>query len=157
MTVLGDVRRFPSSKNNPHFNSATLTEVLRHHNIEYVWLQDLGGRREGLGFKSKNTCWKNQSFRNYADYMETAPFLDGYNELTILIEEKVVAIMCAELLYWRCHRSMISDFAKSMGVRVMHIIDQSHSSEHRYTQCARIVNGRLTYHDSSELTDFIKR
>ena len=133
------------------------SDVLPEHDIEYLWLQNLGGRRQGLGLKSKNTCWKNQSFRNYADYMETESFLDGYDELASLIENNVVAVMCAELLHWKCHRSMISDFAKSKGVRVIHIVDQTHSSEHRYTQCARMVNDRLTYDESSELSEFIKR
>lgn len=156
VTILGDVRRFPRSGTNPQFNSDTLAEVLAQHGIEYVWLQNLGGRRQGLGRKSKNTCWKNQSFRNYADYMETGTFLEGFAQLAELIQKSVVAIMCAELLYWRCHRSMISDFAKSKGIRVTHIVEQSHSAEHKYTECARIVNGVLTYHSSSEISDFIK-
>jgi len=156
VAILGDVRSFPRSGTNPQFNSDTLVEVLPQHGIEYVWLQKLGGRRQGLARKSKNTCWKNQSFRNYADYMETATFLEGFAQLAGLIQKGVVAIMCAEMLYWRCHRSMVSDFAKSKGIRVTHIVEQSHSSEHKYGECARIVNGLLTYHSSSEISDFIK-
>jgi len=90
--------------------------------------------------------------------METESFLEGFRQLTELMrsDSDVVAIMCAEKLYWRCHRSMISDYAKSNGVRVVHIIEQSHSLEHEYTECARIVKGLLTYHDSTELSDFLK-
>lgn len=156
VTILGDVRRFPASRINPQFNSSTLAEALPQHGIEYAWLENLGGRRQGLGPQSKNTCWKNPSFRNYADYMETASFLEGFDQLANLIQRGIVAMMCAEKLYWKCHRSMISDFGKARGIRVVHIVDHSHSTDHEYTKCARIVNGLLTYHDASGLSDFIK-
>jgi uncharacterized protein (DUF488 family) len=133
-----------------------LAEALPQYGIEYAWLQNLGGRREGLGHQSKNSCWKNQSFRNYADYMETASFLEGFDQLATTIRKEVVAMMCAERVYWKCHRSMISDFAKSREIRVIHIVEPSRSSEHEYTKCARIVNGFLTYHAASDLSDFIK-
>jgi uncharacterized protein (DUF488 family) len=120
------------------------TQLVRH-GIEYVWLQKLGGRRKGLGKESKNTSWKNKSFRNYADYMDTTPFLQGVQELMQLGEKGTVAVMCAEALYWRCHRSMIADFLKSEGVEVMHIFDENHTQEHEYTKCARIVDGQLSY------------
>ena len=158
VTVLGDVRSIPRSRTNPQFNSDRLTEDLPERGIRYEWLQKLGGRRQGLGRVSKNTCWKNRSFRNYADYMETASFLEGFHQLIGIIQphSDVVAIMCAEKLYWNCHRSMISDFAKSRGVRVIHIIEQSHSSEHEYSECARIANGLLTYHSNLEISAFLK-
>ena len=93
---------------------------LAKHKIRYVWLQKFGGRKKDFGKNSKNACWKNLSFRNYADYMETDPFCDGIRELTSLTENGTLAIMCAEALYWRCHRSMISDFLKSKGFEVVH-------------------------------------
>ena len=119
---------------------------LPEHSIRYVWLQKLGGRRKGLGQESKNTCWKSKSFRNYADYMETSAFTDGAEELIRLTGEGIVAIMCAEAVYWRCHRSMISDYLKSNGLHVTHILDETHSRQHEYTQCAKVVDGKLTYH-----------
>ena len=155
VSILADVRSYPKSRTNPQFNSDVIADVLPQHHIECVWLQKLGGRREGLGRKSKNSCWKNQLFRNYADYMETPPFLDGFADLANLIRKGTVAMMCAEALYWRCHRSMISDFAKSKGLRVVHLIKEDQWSEHKYTECARIVNGALTYRVNSEISDFI--
>lgn len=109
-------------------------------------MEALGGRRNGLGKNSKNTCWTNISFRNYADYMETGSFTKGIGDLAALAENGTVAIMCAETLYWRCHRSMISDYLKSKGIEVTHILDQTHSKEHEYTQCAILKDGSLTYH-----------
>jgi uncharacterized protein (DUF488 family) len=116
------------------------------HGIQYVWLQKLGGRRKGLGRSSKNTCWKNRSFRNYADYMETGQFLEGIGQVLQLGESGRTALMCAESLYWRCHRSMIADFLKSKGVEITHIFDGGHTQEHGYTECAIVVDGRLSYH-----------
>ena len=111
-----------------------------------MWLEKLGGRRKGLGKSSKNTCWKNQSFRNYADYMETEQFTEGIGQLLQLGEKGTVALMCAESLYWRCHRSMIADFLKSKEIEVTHIFDAKHTREHEYTECTRIVDGQLSYH-----------
>jgi len=110
-----------------------------------VWLEKLGGRRKGLGQSSKNTCWKNRSFRNYADYMETEQFIEGIGQL-LQVGESATALMCAEGLYWRCHRSMIADFLKSKGIEVTHIFDGRHTQEHEYTECARVVGGQLSYH-----------
>jgi uncharacterized protein (DUF488 family) len=146
VTVLADVRSFPRSFKNPQFNTDAIGTELSKHNIRYVWLQKLGGRRKGLGKKSKNTCWKNESFRNYADYMETPSFRDGVEELMQLVHEGTMAMMCAEAVYWRCHRSMISDFLKAKGIQVIHIFDEKHTQEHEYTKCAKIVDGQLTYH-----------
>ena len=102
--------------------------------------------RKGLGPSSPNICWKNKSFRNFADYMETNEFHEGIEELIKLANGETVTVMCAEAVYWRCHRSMIADFLKSEGVAVTHILDATHSKEHRYTQCAKIIEGKLTYH-----------
>lgn len=140
------MRSFPRSFKNPQFNTETMSAELPKHKIRYVWLQRLGGRRKGFGQESKNTCWKSKSFRNYADYMETSDFSEGVEELIKLANQGTVAIMCAEAVYWRCHRSMISDFLKSKGLEVTHIFDETHSREHGYTQCAKVVGGKLTYH-----------
>jgi uncharacterized protein (DUF488 family) len=146
VNILVDVRSFPHSFKNPQFNSGEMSTELPERNIRYVWLQKLGGRRKGLGQESKNTCWKSKSFRNYADYMETSAFTDGAEELIRLSGEGVVAIMCAEAVYWRCHRSMISDFLKSSGLQVTHIFDEAQSRVHVYSQCAKVVDGKLSYH-----------
>lgn len=146
VNILVDVRSFPRSFANPQFNIEAIEPELAKHDIRYVWSQKLGGRRKGFGKKSKNTCWKNTSFRNYADYMETPVFTGGVDELIQLAHGGIVAIMCAESLHWRCHRSMISDSLKSKGVDVTHIFDEKHTQEHRYTPCARIIDGQLTYH-----------
>ena len=144
-TVLADVRSFRRSYRNPQFNKETIELGLSKTGIRYVWLKKLGGRRKGLGSSSPNICWKNRSFRNFADYMETSEFHEGIQELIKLARGEIVTIMCAEAVYWRCHRSMIADFLKSEGIAVTHILDATHSKEHEYTQCARIVDGRLTY------------
>jgi len=145
VTILADVRSFPRSYRNPQFNTEVMDARLAKYKIEYVWLPKLGGRRKGFGKKSRNTCWKNKSFRNYADYMETPPFLDGIEELIEVSKRGTVAIMCAEALYWSCHRSMIADFLKSKGIVVTHIFDGKHTREHEYTQCAKIIDGKLAY------------
>jgi uncharacterized protein (DUF488 family) len=147
VTALADVRSFPRSYRNPQFNREVIELDLQRMGIRYAWLRKLGGRRKGLGRASKNTCWKNESFRNFADYMETEEFLIGSQELLELAAANTVAIMCAEVVYWRCHRSMIADFLKSKGLDVTHILGETRSMEHEYTECARIVEGKLTYRE----------
>jgi len=149
--VLVDVRRYPRSKTNPQFNSETIEQELKKNGVRYIWEEDLGGRRSGFGNKSMNICWKNKSFRNYADYMETDSFLHAAQKLVGLIQTENVVIMCAEAVHWRCHRSMISDFLKSRNIRVIHIIDAQNSTEHKFTECAKLVGGQLTYHETSTL------
>ena len=146
IVTLADVRSFPRSFKNPQFNTDVIGRELSNYGIQYVWLEKLGGRRKGLGNASKNTCWKNRSFRNYADYMETEQFIEGIGQLLQLGGEGIVALMCAESLYWRCHRSMISDFLKSKEIQVTHIFDAKHTQEHKYAECARIVDRQLSYH-----------
>ncbi len=145
--MVADIRSYPRSHRNPQFSSDAIKQELSKHGIRYLWLPKLGGRRKGLGEDSKNKCWKNQSFRNYADYMETATFRQGIDELIQLSAGSTVAIMCAEALYWRCHRSMVADFLKSLDVQVTHIFDEKKAQVHEYSQCTKIINGRLTYHD----------
>lgn len=144
--TLVDVRSLPRSFRNPQFNSEVLASELAEHKIRYVWLQKLGGRRKGLGKQSKNTCWKNKAFRNYADYMETPSFEEGVTELTELASGRTVAIMCAEAVYWKCHRSMVSDSLKSKGIAVTHLLKEGRAREHEYNQCAKIRDGKLSYH-----------
>lgn len=145
--ILVDIRSYPRSQRNPQFSSDAIKQELSKHGIRYLWLPKLGGRRKGLGEDSKNKCWKNQSFRNYADYMETATFRQGIDELIQLSARGTVAIMCAEALYWRCHRSMVADFLKSLNIQVTHVFDEKKAQGHEYSQCAKIINGLLTYRD----------
>jgi uncharacterized protein (DUF488 family) len=111
----------------------------------------LGGRRKSRP-DSRNTAWRNTSFRGYADYMETAEFRKGVERLLDLAREAgPAAIMCAEAVWWRCHRSLISDYLKVRGIEVMHILDANKIEPHPFTSAARIVNGKLSYSAESLL------
>ena len=140
--LIADVRMFPGSKRYPQFNQEKLSQSLRKHGIDYQHFPELGGRRRARP-DSHNTAWRNESFRGYADYMETKEFGDGIARLLEGIGP--VAIMCAEAVWWRCHRALISDFLKARGISVIHIMDIEKSEPHPFTPAARIVNGQLSY------------
>ena len=142
--VLVDVRSFPGSRRYPQFNRAALAESLRQVGIEYRHEPRLGGRRTPRK-DSHNTAWKNASFRAYADHMESEEFSKGVKDLLELAANARTAVMCAESLWWRCHRSLISDYLKAQGHTVTHILDQTKSEEHPFTSTARIVDGKLSY------------
>lgn len=142
--TLVDVRSFPGSRRYPQFNKPELAASLESAGIAYLHLPELGGRRKPMSY-SKNTAWKNASFRAYADHMESAEFQKGIEVLLQEGQEKQTAVMCAEALWWRCHRGLISDYLKARGVEVVHIIDASHTEIHPYTTAARIVEGQLSY------------
>jgi uncharacterized protein (DUF488 family) len=143
--LLADVRSLPGSKRYPQFNKEALAESLNASGIRYEHFPELGGRRKArLG--SHNTAWRNASFRGYADYMETEQFEKGVERLLALAQDaEPMAIMCAEAVWWRCHRSLISDYLKSDGIEVLHILDANKIEPHPYTSAARIVNGKLSY------------
>jgi uncharacterized protein (DUF488 family) len=142
--TLVDVRSFPGSRRFPQFNRTSLQDYLGTLGIQYVHAPGLGGRRKP-NKHSHNTAWKNDSFRAYADYMETESFQAGVKELVELAAESRTVIMCAESLWWRCHRSLISDYLKAKAVQVIHILDEKKTEEHPYTPAARIVDGELSY------------
>ena len=142
--VLVDVRSFPGSRRLPHFNREALSQSLGELGIEYRHEPRLGGRRKPSS-DSHNTAWKNASFRAYADHMETEAFRQGVEELLEVAAIERTTVMCAEALWWRCHRSLIADYLKAEGHTVLHIIDQHKTEEHPYTSAARIVEGKLTY------------
>ncbi len=142
--ALADVRSYPGSRRYPHFGAEALAVSLPECGIEYVPFKQLGGRRRTRP-DSPNTVWRNAAFRGYADYMETGEFRDGIDELLQLGERKRTAIMCAEAVWWRCHRSMISDYLKAAGVTVEHIMDGGKTVIHPFTSAARIENGELVY------------
>lgn len=142
--VIADIRSFPGSRKFPQFNKEALEVSLPQHDIEYVHRKDLGGRRTA-NRDSKNTGWRHVAFRSYADYMETGSFKNGIKELIAIAVKKRIAYMCSEAVWWRCHRSMVSDYLKMYGWKVMHIMATGKATEHPYTAPARIVNGELNY------------
>jgi len=142
--ALADVRSYPGSLRYPHFGAEALAVSLAECGIQYVPFKHLGGRRRSRP-DSPNTIWRNEAFRGYADYMETVEFRDGIDELLQLARRKRTAIMCAEAVWWRCHRSMISDYLKASGVTVEHIMDGGKNVIHPFTTAAKIKNGRLVY------------
>lgn len=139
-----DVRRFAASRRHPHFNREALAAGLARAGIGYEWLPDLGGRRNARP-DSHNTRWRNASFRGYADYMETPAFDDAIARLEAIAADRTAAIMCAESLWWRCHRALIADYLTARGTAVSHIVDARKIEPHRYTEPARIVDGKLSY------------
>jgi uncharacterized protein (DUF488 family) len=142
---LADVRAWPSSKRYPQFNEEALGESLTAHGIRYEHFPELGGKRKSKP-DSRNTAWRNTSFRGYADYMETEQFQKGIERLLdVAAESGATAIMCAEAVWWRCHRSLIADYLKARGVEVMHIFGANKVELHPYTSAGRIVDGQLNY------------
>ncbi len=151
IAVLADVRHFPGSRKYPHFNVQPLQAALDDAGIGYVPFTELGGRRK-VRPDSPNTGWRHPAFRGYADYLQTDAFHDGIERLRALAVTKNTAIMCAEAVWWRCHRGLIADVFKLNGTRVLHIMGPGTPRDHPYTSAARIVEGRLDYSaDQGEL------
>lgn len=147
--VLVDVRSLPGSNKFPQFNQDQLQASLEKEDIKYLYFKDLGGRRSAHK-NSKNTIWQNKSFRGYADYMETEQFHQALGELKEIGKTKRTVYMCAEAVWWRCHRSMISDALKAEDWKVMHIMGVDKAIEHPYTKPAKIQNGKLIYGSNKE-------
>jgi hypothetical protein len=141
---LVDIRTIPRSRHNPQFDSAALAKSVEDKGIAYVHLKQLGGLRRPR-VDSVNTGWRNEGFRGYADYMQTAEFEQALRRLLHLCEDKRCAAMCAEAVPWRCHRSLMSDALVARGIRVEHILSGSRRDVHSITPFARIENGRVTY------------
>ena len=151
LKLLVDVRAWPGSKRYPQFNKDTLAESLNAHGIRYEHFPKLGGKRKSRP-DSRNTAWRNASFRGYADYMETEQFRKGIERLLeVAAEAGPTAIMCAEAVWWRCHRSLIADYLKARGVEVLNVLGANKVEPHPYTSAARIVNGELSYRPESFL------
>jgi uncharacterized protein (DUF488 family) len=144
ITRIADVRRFPGSRKFPQFNPMELVPSLAGAGIEYTAMPTLGGRRKPIP-DTPHTAWRNEAFRGYADYMDTPEFAIAVGELAALAREDRVAVMCAEGVWWRCHRSMIADYFKSFGWEVLHIMGVGEPKVHPYTPVARIMAGKLTY------------
>jgi uncharacterized protein (DUF488 family) len=143
--LLADVRLLPGSKRYPQFNKEELAKSLKEHGIGYEHFPELGGRRKAKK-NSPNTAWRNESFRGYADHMETTEFGRGIARLQEMADRHgATAIMCAEAVWWRCHRSLIADYLKAQGAEVIHIIDANKSERHPFTSAAKVVHGKLNY------------
>ncbi len=139
-----DVRTIPRSRHNPQFNSDVLPKVLRKARIGYVHKKGLGGLRQSLK-DSPNTGWHNLSFRGFADYMQTDEFRENIEDLLALAGKKRLAVMCAEAVPWRCHRSLIADALSVRGVEVIHVTSATSSHPHALTPFAKVRGARITY------------
>lgn len=145
--LLEDIRAFPASRRYPHFNREHLELWLPEIGCDYVWEKDLGGRRgkQMPADESPNVALRNPAFRNYADYMLSAQFRSAIQRLLARAEKANTAIMCAEYVYFRCHRMLVSDYLVDHGNNVLHILDEKSPTAHKLTQEARMIEGRLVY------------
>lgn len=143
--TLVDIRAFPMSRRLPQFNQGSLEHTLRNAGIHYIWIKNLGGYRKKLLDESPNIGLRNQSFRNYADYMLTPEFEQALSELIVLAEHSHTAYMCAERVYFRCHRMLVSDWLVAHGHEVFHIDATGPLKPHKLTAEARMIDGRLIY------------
>ena len=141
-----DVRRFPASRRLPQFDSPALEHSLARFDIGYRWLGALGGRRRPEP-DSVNRGWRHSAFRAYADHLASDEFAGGLFELLLLAGGIRTTVMCAEVLWWRCHRRLIADVLSSLDVPVIHVFDRTKTEAHRLTPPARIICGRLSYEE----------
>ena len=139
-----DIRTVPRSRHNPQFNADTLAQALEATGIEYVHLRALGGLRHPRP-DSPNTAWRNKSFRGYADHMQTQDFIQGLGQLIALSRGRRAAMMCAEAVPWRCHRSLVADALAVRGIHVIDILSDREAREHRLTPFARVKGTEITY------------
>lgn len=146
--LLIDVRTTPYSRHNPQFNSETLAASLKAAGISYRRLPELGGRRKSKP-DSLNQGWRNASFRGYADHMQTDEFWSALEELVAYGKKDPTAIMCAEAVPWRCHRSLIADALVSRARTVRHILSSAPANQHSLTSFARVANGLVCYPKAS--------
>jgi uncharacterized protein (DUF488 family) len=143
--ALADIRRFPGSRKYPHFNRECLASALPQAGVEYRWFEALGGRRKKPGDSSRNLGLRNESFRNYADYMTNPEFHEAVGRLRELARQKRTAFMCSEGLFWRCHRRLVSDYLLVQGYEVQHIMPTGELRPHTLTEVARTDGGELSY------------
>ncbi len=143
--TLVDIRAFPMSRRLPQFNRESLEKSLLAAGISYVWMKELGGYRKKILEESPNLALRNQSFRNYADYMLTPEFESAMAQLLTLAEKSPTAYMCAERVYFRCHRMLVSDWLVAHGHEVEHIDDVGPTKPHRITAEARMIDGQMIY------------
>ena len=141
-----DVRTVPGSRHNPQFGEHELTASMPKADIDYQRLPELGGLRHTPAAQASiNGAWRNRSFRNYADYMQTPEFVAGIDELMALTRTQTVAIMCAEAVPWRCHRSLIGDALLARGLQVADIMSLTSTKPHTLTSFAKVDGHRVWY------------
>lgn len=155
VAALVDIRRFPSSRTFPHFNQKELSHALQQADIEYHWLEELGGRRPRQKeiAPTLNSGLRNASFHNYADYMQTERFQSGIDQLVAIAEEKWTAFMCSESMFWQCHRRLVSDFLTAQGHSVWHIFPSGEIQLHQLTPEARVQGKEVVYPGPKTLFD----
>ena len=144
--AVADVRRHAGSRKYPQFGQENLSASLDASGVGYEWFPELGGRRRPRS-DSRNDVWRNASFRGYADHMESEAFRAEVARLAEMAQRQRTAVMCAEAVWWRCHRALIADYLKVRGIQVLHILGLHKAQEHPYTSAARIRNGVLSYAD----------
>ena len=145
IATLADIRSFPMSRRLPHFNRESLEQTLPQAGIEYIWMKELGGRRKKSIPESPNIALRNDSFRNYADYMLTSEFERAIARLIETAESSRTAYMCAERVYFHCHRMLVSDWLVAHGHEVLHIDDAKPAKPHKLMAEARVEDGKLIY------------
>ena len=144
VTLVVDVRSVPRSRHNPQFNKETLPAILKPEGIKYIHIPEIGGLRRPK-HESINLAWKNRGFRGYADYMQTKEFTDNLLKIIALARENCLALMCAEALPWRCHRSLISDALTVRHIKVQHIISTTSCLNHEISEMALVEGTKITY------------
>jgi uncharacterized protein (DUF488 family) len=149
--ALVDIRRFPGSRKHPQFGRDNLAAALEEAGVAYCWLEDLGGCRHKQRSDSPNLGLENRGFRNYADYMLTDDYQEGVKRLLDVARQKRTTIMCAEGLFWRCHRRLVSDFLIANGVAIQHIMPTGELRPHTLTRGAIIEGGQVTYPEERPL------
>lgn len=143
---LADIRRFPGSRKFPQYSQESLASSLSEAGIRYSWIEALGGRRQRSELESSpNLGLRNESFRNYADYMATEPFREGVRQLLEGAGERRTAFMCSESVFWRCHRRLVSDYLVAKGISVQHIMPSGELRPHTLTTGGKVVDGEVTY------------
>jgi len=152
--VLVDIRTYPSSRRFPHFNQAALMDSLAEEGIDYLWLKELGGRRHGPPAEgSANPGLRSPGFRNYADHMLSAEFRATVAQLRQTASACRLALMCAERLYWRCHRRLLCDYLTAQGDQMLHIESVDRLLPHRLTPGAHVADGQVSYPGEKQLFD----
>lgn len=145
IATLADIRSFPMSRRLPHFNRESLEQTLPTAGIQYLWMKDLGGRRKTIRDDSPHIALRNSSFRNYADYMLTDEFQRAAADLIRKAEKSRTAYMCAERVYFHCHRMLVSDWLTAHGHEVLHIDGTGPATPHKLLSEARVIDGELIY------------
>ena len=142
---LVDIRTLPGSKHTPQFNLEHLQTALPKAGIEYVHLKSLGGLRKPRKDSALNAAWRNDTFRGYADYMQTPEFAAALEELICFLKKKMTVYCCTEAVFWRCHRQLVSDALRARGYHVGHIFSATKVEEHTFTKFVKAEGTTLTY------------